>query len=148
MTGKENRFYLVRADILPEAMYKTAQANQMLENGEVQTAQEAAQKVNISRSAYYKYREAILPFNKVMRQQIMTVSVMLEHQAGALSGMLTYIASQKGNVLTINQTIPLQGLANVVISIETAHMDTSAEHFADDLEQLASVRKVTIVGQG
>ena len=83
-----------------------------------------------------------------MKQQIMTISVNLEHRAGALSDMLRYIAENRGNVLTINQTIPLQGLANVVVSIETAQMDMDATQFADGLEQLDSVQKVVVVGQG
>lgn len=147
MKKNQDHFYLVRADILPEAIRKTVEAKRLLELGKAQTAQEAAQQVQLSRSAFYKYKDAVYPFNAMMKQKIMTISVNLEHRAGALSDMLNYIASNRGNVLTINQTIPLQGQANVVLSIETAQMDMSATTFSAGLEQLESVHKVTVVGQ-
>ena len=148
MSNDKETFYLVRSDILPESIRKTIEAKRLLERGEVTHAREAAQKVNLSRRAFYKYKDAVFPFNAAMKQQIMTISVNLEHRAGALSDMLRYIAENRGNVLTINQTIPLQGLANVVVSIETAQMDMDATQFADGLEQLDSVQKVVVVGQG
>jgi chorismate mutase len=141
-------FYLVRSDILPESIQKTIEARKMLERGDVETIQQAVEKVGLSRSAYYKYKDAIHPFNAMMKQKIITVSLNLEHRAGVLSKMLSYIAASRGNVLTINQTIPLQGLANVVLTIETAQMDLSATQLSEELKQLDGIKKVVIVGQG
>jgi chorismate mutase len=146
-TSKET-FYLVRSDILPESIQKTIEARKMLERGDVETIQQAVEKVGLSRSAYYKYKDAIHPFNAMMKQKIITVSLNLEHRAGVLSKMLSYIAASRGNVLTINQTIPLQGLANVVLTIETAQMDLSATQLSEELKQLDGIKKVVIVGQG
>jgi chorismate mutase len=146
-TSKET-FYLIRSDILPESIQKTIEARKMLERGDVETIQQAVEKVGLSRSAYYKYKDAIYPFNAMMKQKIITVSLNLEHQAGVLSKMLSYIAASRGNVLTINQTIPLQGLANVVLTIETAQMDLSATQLTEELKQLDGIQKVVIVGQG
>ncbi|MEX2103771.1 MAG: ACT domain-containing protein, partial [Bacilli bacterium] len=108
----------------------------------------AVDQVGLSRSAYYKYKDAIYPFNTMMKQKIITVSLNLEHRAGVLSKMLSYIATNRGNVLTINQTIPLQGLANVVLTIETAQMDVSVTQIIGELRNLDGVQKVVIVGQG
>ncbi len=123
-------------------------AKELLDKGEVETIQEAVERVGFSRSAFYKYKDAIFPFNAVMEQKIITVSLNLEHRSGLLSQMLSYIASQRGNILTINQTIPLQGQANVVLSIETAQMDMSATQLSEALRGLEGVRKVVLVGQG
>jgi chorismate mutase len=148
MSVNKDAYYLVRGDILPESIQKTIEAKRLLEKGEVQTAQEAVRRVNLSRSAFYKYKDAIFPFNSTMKQKIMTISVNLEHHAGALSNMLSYIARNRGNVLTINQTIPLQGLANVVVSIETSQMDVDATQFTYGLSKLEAVQRVSIIGHG
>lgn len=141
-------FYLIRADILPESIQKTIEVKRMLERGEVETIQQAVDKIGLSRSAFYKYKDAIYPFNVMMKQQIITVSLNLEHRSGVLSKMLSYIAASRGNVLTINQTIPLQGLANVVLTIETAQMDLSVTQLSEELRLQDGVQKVVIVGQG
>lgn len=141
-------FYLVRSDILPESMHKTLVAKKLIESREVESVQEAVATVQLSRSAFYKYKDAIFPFNAMMKQRIMTVSVHLQHRQGILSALLSYIAQNRGNVLTINQSIPLQGTANVTISIETAQMTIAATQFADGLKQLDGVQKVVIIGQG
>lgn len=141
-------YYLIRADILPESVQKVIEAKKLLERGEAKTVQQAVQSVGLSRSAFYKYRDAVFPFNAVMKQQILTVSVNLEHRSGVLSRLLNKIAANRGNVLTINQTIPLQGLANVVVSIETAQMDLSATELSNELKKLDGVQKVVVIGQG
>jgi chorismate mutase len=146
-TSKET-FYLIRSDILPESIQKTIEVKKMLERGDVETIQQAVEEVGLSRSAYYKYKDAVHPFNAMMKQKIITVSLNLEHRAGVLSKMLSYIATSRGNVLTINQTIPLQGLANVVLTIETAQMDLSVTQLSEELKQLDGIQKVVIVGQG
>lgn len=143
----KERFYLVRADILPEAIHKTIAAKQLLESGEAESVQEAVEQVNLSRSAYYKYKDAVFPFNAAVKQKIITISVNLQHRSGVLSGMLSYIAQNRGNILTINQSIPLQGWANVILSIETAQMDMDAAQLAEGLKRLDGVQRVMIVGQ-
>lgn len=148
MDYNKETYYLIRSDILPESIQKTIEAKQLVEKGEVGTIQEAVNKVGLSRSAFYKYKDAIYPFNAMMKEQIITISLNLDHKAGVLSKMLNFIASNRGNVLTINQTIPLQGLANVVVSVETAQMDLTATQLSEELRKLEGVQKVIIVGQG
>ena len=109
MAHSEDPFYLVRADVLPEAIQKTIEAKRMLETGEAHTVQEAVEKAGISRSSFYKYRDSVFPFNAMMKEKIITLSLMLEHRSGVLSNVLGYLASLGCNVLTIHQTIPLQG---------------------------------------
>jgi chorismate mutase len=148
MGAREEKYYLVRDDILPEAILKTIEAKKLLESGEVATIHEAVERVGLSRSAYYKYKDGILPFNAMMREMIITLSLQLEHRAGVLSRVLLFIANRGGNILTINQTIPLQGLANLALSVDTASLSSSTTDFMDDLQQLDGVKKALIIGRG
>ncbi|MFZ3590010.1 ACT domain-containing protein [Bacillus sp. DJP31] len=144
----KEKYYLIRGDILPESIYKTVEAKKLLESGEVETINHAVEKVGISRSAYYKYKDKIFPFNAATYQQIITISLILEHKSGVLSMVLRFVADKSGNVLTINQSIPLQGIANVVLSVDTALLNLPTTEFLEELQQINGVKKVVVVGQG
>lgn len=145
--GEKETFYLVRADILPESFLKTIQVKKLLEQEGGYTVQEAVDKVGLSRSAYYKYRDAIFPFYTMSKHRIITISLQLEHRAGVLSQILTFIAASKGNILTINQTIPLLGIANVVLAVDMLQMEMNAIQLTEELKKLDGVKKVAIVAQ-
>ena len=144
----EELYYLVRADILPDAILKTIEAKKLLHNHQVNTVNEAVKKVGLSRSAFYKYKEGIFPFNAMMREKIVTIGLDLEHRSGILSKVLSYIAQVKGNVLTINQSIPLQEIANVILSIDTVYMEISVTNLLDDLKAMDGVKKAQLIGRG
>lgn len=142
------RYFLVREDILPEALIKTVQAKELLARGEVKTIHEAVEQVELSRSAFYKYKDGIHPLSKLDRERIVTISMDLEHRSGILSRVLAMIAGLEGNVLTIHQTIPLQGVANVVISVETSMMGENVAFLLDKLRSQDGVSRAAVVGQG
>ncbi len=145
---KEEVYYLVRADILPDAIIKTIKAKKILSKNEADTVNEAVERVGLSRSAYYKYKDGIFPFNAMMKEKIVTVSMDLEHISGLLSKVLSLVAKTGGNILTINQTIPLQEIANIVISIDTANIDGEITDLLDTLKQTDGVRRVQLIGRG
>ncbi|MDR3543761.1 MAG: ACT domain-containing protein [Desulfosporosinus sp.] len=147
VVGKTNDFLIVSKDILPEAILKTAKAKELLVKGDVDTINDAVERVGLSRSAYYKYKDGVFPFYEASREKIITISLILENKAGVLSHVLNFIASVKGNVLTINQGIPLQGIANVSISIETAGMADTPENLLFGLAEIHGVRKIEVIGQ-
>ena len=120
--SKRNEYYIVAASALPEVFLKVAEAKRMLELGEVKTVGEAARRVGISRSAFYKYKDAVNPFTNMKTDRIATVSVMLRHEPGVLSQVLDIFAGFGANILTINQSIPTGGCAAVTISAETSEM--------------------------
>ncbi len=142
------RYFLVREDILPEALVKTVQAKELLARGEVKTIHEAVEQVELSRSAFYKYKDGIFPLSKLERERIVTISMDLEHRPAILSRVLAMIAGLEGNVLTIHQTIPLQGVANVVISVETSMMGENVASLLDKLRSQEGVSRAALVGQG
>jgi chorismate mutase len=148
MVKREEKFYLIRSDILPESIAKTIEAKKLLESGEVGTVNEAVERVGLSRSAFYKYKDGIFPFNAMMSEKIMTITFTLEHRSGYLSKVLHYVAEQGGNILTINQTIPLQGMANISMSVDMANLKVSSTEFLEGLQQISGVRKAMIVGRG
>lgn len=141
-------FYLVRQDILPEALLKTVQAKDLLAHGAVKTIHDAVEHVGLSRSAFYKYKDGIFPVNRLQREMLVTISLDLEHRSGILSKVLSKVAELEGNVLTINQTIPLQGTANVVLSADIGKMSVELGQFMANLRELDGVQRVMLVGQG
>lgn len=144
---KRNGFFLVREEILPEAIKKTIKVKEMLKRGEARTINEAVDAVDLSRSAYYKYKEYVFPFYEASRDKIVTISFLLEHRNGVLSQLLNIISQANGSVLTINQGIPLQGVANATVSFETATLNMDLEALIDELRMATGVRKLEILGQ-
>jgi len=145
---EQDPFALVRIDMLPEAIQKTLEAKRLLETGVVDKVQEAVERVGISRSSFYKYRDSVFPFHSMMKEKIVTISMILEHRSGVLSSVLGFLAQVKANVLTIHQTIPLQGVANVSMSVDTTQIEEEMNAILNGLVQLDGVRRAVVVGSG
>jgi chorismate mutase len=148
-SDKTERYYLVRSDILPDALLKTLEAKRLLASGEIKTVNEAVEHVGLSRSAFYKYKDGIHDLTRLERDRIVIISLDLQHRAGVLSKVLAIIAGHEGNVLAINQTIPLQGIANVVITLETSAMqDHLLGELMEVLRRTEGVTRTGIIGRG
>ncbi|VBB06159.1 Hypothetical protein LUCI_1375 [Lucifera butyrica] len=145
--GQKSIFYLVREEILPEAIKKTIKVKELLKRGEARTINEAVEKMELSRSAYYKYKDYVFPFYEASQEKIVTLALLLEHKPGVLSKVLNTIANERGSVLTINQGIPLQGVANATISIETANLAIDLEALLDKLRMVDGVKRLEVLGQ-
>jgi len=148
LLNNNERYYVVRESILPEALVKTVEAKELLAKGAVKTVHEAVELAGISRSAYYKYKDGIESFVELQTENIVTISLDLDHRSGILSEVLSLVAKLGGNVLTISQTIPLHGVANVVISVDISHMKESAHDFLHRLKAQGGVGNAQIVGRG
>lgn len=142
------RYYAVREDLLPEGILKTEQAKDLLRRGEAVTVHEAAERVGLSRSAFYKYKDGVYLLEHAVRERIATLSLDLEHRSGVLSKVLGMLAACEGNVLSIHQSIPLQGMANVVVSLDTSVMFGTLQELIERLRQADGVKRVAIVGRG
>lgn len=145
---KDEIFYLVREDVLPEAMKKTLEVKKLLDRGKASSVQEAVQMVDMSRSAYYKYRDAVFPFHTVVKEKIITLFFHLEDRSGTLSQLLAIVAEAGCNVLTIHQTIPLQGRANVTLSLNINGIKGDIQELLMKLRNLDFVEKVEVVSSG
>ncbi|CQR46974.1 hypothetical protein BN1058_01262 [Paraliobacillus sp. PM-2] len=148
MSEKEDTFYLIRSDFLPESMRKTIEAKELLDRGKVNSVFEAVKQVELSRSAFYKYRDAVFPFKTVIQERIITLFIHLEDRAGALSKLLTTVAQAGGNILTIHQTIPIQYKANVTLSLNVEQMKIPIEQLMANVKELSFIEKVEIVSSG
>ncbi len=140
-------FFLVCEEILPEAIKKTIRVKALLKRGEARTINEAVEKMNLSRSAYYKYKDYVFPFYDASRNKIVTLTFILENKRGVLSRVLNTISEYAGNVLTINQGIPLQGVANTTVSIETENLSVDIRVFLEKLRAIDGVKRLDILGQ-
>ncbi|MBS6365826.1 MAG: ACT domain-containing protein [Clostridiales bacterium] len=143
--AKTPKYFLVEAAALPDVFLKVAEAKRMLETGEVSTVGEATAATGISRSAYYKYRDALMPFQNLMAGRIITFQLLLKDRTGVLSGILSILAYCGANILTINQTIPTNGCAMVTMSSETSDLRCSVEELMKRIGNLDGVVKTEVV---
>ena len=144
---KKDKFYVVQEDILPEAIKKTIKVKEILKLGEAKTINEAVERMDLSRSAYYKYKDYVFPFYEIAQGKIVSITVSMSNDPGMLSSILRAIADSNGSILTINQDIPLQGIANVTIAFETKDLSTSLEECLDNIRSIRGILKVEILGQ-
>ena len=143
--GTKTKFYIVSADALPEIFIKVAEAKRMMQTGEADTVGAATRQVGISRSAFYKYKDAVQPFNNMKTGHIITFYAMLKDNPGVLSNVLSIFAGSGANILTINQSIPTNGCAAVTISAETSGLSESLEQLMGDVTALEGVLKFEIL---
>ena len=143
--SKEVKYYIVAANALPEVFIKVAEAKRMMQTGEADTVGDATKKAGISRSAFYKYKDSVQPFNDMKAEHIITFYGMLKDNTGVLSHVLGIFASSGANILTINQSIPTNGCAAVTISAETSGMESSLEQLIGDVSGLENVIKFEIL---
>lgn len=142
---KQTKYYLIEASALPEVFLKVAEAKRMLSTGEAKTVNEATQITNISRSAFYKYRDAIMPFQNMTKGRVVTFQFLLYDEPGMLSNILAAFAQQGANILTINSIIPTNGCALVTISAETAVAGLSVDELLTQLRTTSGVIKAEIL---
>lgn len=143
----EQRYYLVREDVLTEAMQKTLEVKRLLQRDRM-SIMDAVNKTGLSRSAFYKYRDAVFPFHSIVKERILTVFLQLEDRSGTLATLLQSVAEAGCNILTIHQTIPIQGRANVTLSLDVTAMDMELDAFLQQLKKLDFVESADVVSSG
>ena len=143
--GTKTKYYIVSADALPEIFIKVAEAKRMMQTGEAGTVGAATRQVGISRSAFYKYKDAVQPFNNMKTGHIITFYIMLKDNPGVLSNVLSIFAGSGANILTINQSIPTNGCAAVTVSAETSEMEESLEELMGQIAAAEGVVKFEIL---
>ncbi len=139
------KLYIVEASMLPEVFIKVCEAKEYLQTGSCRTVAEAVNRAGISRSAFYKYKDAITPFRNMKRDQVVTLSIMTRDRTGALSSVLSIFASSGANILTINQSIPTNGVGMVTISFIAEDMELPLDELRARLEALDVVIRTEIL---
>lgn len=139
------RYFIVEAMALPEVFRKVAEAKRLLETGEAETVHQASLMTGISRSAFYKYKDAVRPFNDMLHGRIVTFQIRLRDEPGVLSSVLNSFAVSGANILTINQGIPASGCALVTIGAETSGLAVPMEELLNSTSGLQGVIKCEIL---
>ena len=140
-------YYLVDKKVLPEVFIKVMEVKQRLNTGESSSVNEAVRKTGLSRSAYYKYKDSVLPFYEATNGKKVTLLLTVENFQGILSSIINVISATKASILTINQNIPINGLADISISLDTASMFGSVEDIMNDINRIAGVRNCTVLSR-
>lgn len=139
------KFYIVEASALPEIFIKVAEAKRLLTTGKAGTVNEATKMMDISRSAFYKYRDSVMPFEKSTMGRVITFQFMLHDEPGVLSSILAAYAQQDVNLLTINSVSPSNGCTLVTITAETSEMEVSLDELMTQLSNIPGVIKSEVL---
>ena len=114
----DSKYYVVKQKAVPEVLLKVVEAKRLIESDKVATVQEATDKVGISRSSFYKYKDDIFPFHDNAKGKTITFMIQMDDEPGHLSEVLHIVAEYHANILTIHQSIPINGIASTTLSVE------------------------------
>jgi chorismate mutase len=144
----DDPYYLIRRSHLPDVIRRTTQVAELLQHHPDMSVLEAVRQIGISRSAYYKYKQVVRPFSSAVEGQIVTMAFTLRHERGVLSEVINTLSSLGANILTINQSLPLQGIATAIISFEMTDLAQDPADALDHIRRLPGVEQAAIVGRG
>ena len=145
--NKKKKYYVVKERAVPEVLLKVVEAKKLLDSGKVQTVQEAAEKMDISRSSFYKYKDDIFPFHEEARGKTITFIIQMDDEPGLLSVVLVAIARFHGNILTIHQSIPINGVATLTLSVDILPGEGDIEAMVEEIEQSDGIHYLKILGR-
>ena len=143
---EDSKYYVVKQKALPEVLLKVAQVNKIIETKRMSIA-EATESVGISRSSYYKYKDDIFPFRDNVKGKTITFVISMDDEPGILSVVLKTIAEYKANLLTIHQTIPVNGVASLTLSVDILPTTGDSAKMIEQIEQLSGVRYLKILSR-
>jgi len=138
-------YFLVDSTVLPEVFSKVIEVKKLLSTGKQKTVNDAVKEVGMSRSAYYKYKDYVFPFYEASRGRVITLFLVVEDIPGLLSCIIDRIAKANANIITINQNVPINGLADITVSIETTGMVKEIRDLMEDIAKIEGVRKHEIL---
>ncbi|MCI9197503.1 MAG: ACT domain-containing protein [Lachnospiraceae bacterium] len=142
---KRQKYYVVREKAVPEVLILVVEAKKLLDSGRAETVQEATEMVGISRSSFYKYKDDIFPFHAETRGKTITFIIQMDDEPGILSEVLTTVAHFHGNILTIHQSIPINGVAMLTLSVDILPGSGDAAAMVEDIEQRRGIHYVKIL---
>lgn len=143
----ESKYYLVKKNAVPEVLLKVIEAKRLLESGKAETVQEATEQLGISRSSFYKYKDDIYPFHDNVRGKTITVMMQMDDEPGLLSDVLKIVAGYHANILTIHQSIPVNGIASLTLSVDILPATGNVTEMLDTIEQNSGIHYVKILAR-
>lgn len=143
----KSKYFVVKQKAVPEVLLKVVEAKRLLESERAITVQEAADKVGISRSSFYKYKDDIFPFYDNTKGKTITLVVQMDDEQGLLSDLLHVVAVCKANILTIHQSIPVNGVATLTLSVEVRANTGNVSKMVEDMEEMDGIHYVKILAR-
>ena len=144
---KKTKYYVVREKAVSEVLLKVVEAKRILDSEQVTTVQEATEQVGISRSSFYKYKDDIFPFHDQAKGRTVTFILRMDDKPGILSDILRTIAEFRGNILTIHQSIPINGVASLSLSVQVLETTRDISEMLETMGKHRGVRNVKILAQ-
>ena len=142
---EKKKYFVVRERAVPEVLLKVVEAKKLLDSGKVDTVQDAAERTGISRSSFYKYKDDILPFHDNAKGKTITFILQMDDEPGLLSMVLKTIADFRGNVLTIHQTIPINGVASLTLTVDLLPITKDVSSMIEQIESQPGIHYLKIL---
>ena len=143
----KSKYFVVKQKAVPEVLLKVVEAKKLLESERVITVQEATEAVGISRSSFYKYKDDIFPFYDNAKGKTVTFVTQMDDEPGLLSDLLHIVAVYKANILTIHQSIPVNGVATLTLSVEVLSDTGDVSNMVEEIEIMNGIHYVKILAR-
>lgn len=140
-----SKFLMIHTSVLPNVFEKVLEVKELMKSGKVREITEAVKIIGISRSTYYKYKDYVFAVSENLNTRKVIIALTLDHEPGTLSKILDKVAFYKGNILTINQEIPINNSANVNITFDMSSLNVELNEFLDEIRDMNHVIKLELV---
>ena len=145
--AEDNKYYVVKKRAVPEVLLKVVEAKRRIDSERAATVQEATDKVGISRSSFYKYKDDIFPFHDNAKGKTITFMLQMDDEPGLLSDVLHKVADFHANILTIHQSIPINGIASLTLSVEVLPSTGDVSEMIEQIEKQTGIQYLKILAR-
>ena len=145
--AEKTKYFVLKQKAVPEVLLKVVEAKRLLDSGKAVSVQEAAENVGISRSSFYKYKDDIFPFHDNAKGKTITMVIQLDDEPGLLSVVLRIVADYHANILTIHQSIPVNGIASLTLSVDVLNETGDISQMVDTIEQQQGIHYLKILAK-
>ena len=145
--AEKTKYFVLKQKAVPEVLLKVVEAIRLLDSGKAASVQEAAENVGISRSSFYKYKDDIFPFHDNAKGKTITMVIQLDDEPGLLSVVLRIVADYHANILTIHQSIPVNGIASLTLSVDVLNETGDISQMVDTIEQQQGIHYLKILAR-
>ena len=142
---EKGQYYVLKEKAVPDVLLRVVEAKRLLDSGKTDSVQDATEQVGISRSSFYKYKDDIFPFRENVKGKTITFVLSMDDEPGLLSLVLKKVAEFKANILTIHQTIPVNGIASLTLSVDILPTTGDSSEMIEQIERLKGVRYLKIL---
>ena len=145
--AEKTKYFVLKKKAVPEVLLKVVEAKRLLDSGKAASVQEAAENVGISRSSFYKYKDDIFPFHDNAKGKTITMVIQLDDETGLLSVVLRIVADYHANILTIHQSIPVNGIASLTLSVDVLNETGDISQMVNTIEEQQGIHYLKILAR-